>query len=269
MKDRRLTVLIVLITLFIVGIIYFSGGINMSSLNRKLDSDRAIPAIDAMAPATYETATFAEGCFWGVESRFGALDGVIRTRVGYAGGSTRNPTYHNIGDHTESVQIDFDPAVISYQRLLNVFWESQDLTMPSGLRQYMSLVIYHNEEQRKLSLADKQRLEKDLGEEVQVGIIPLTAFYPAEDYHQKFNLQNKREIASELRAVYPGAEDFVNSTAATRINGYLGGNGTSADFDRQIGSFGLSAAGTARLRSMVIPILGQAGRGDTCAIPGT
>jgi peptide-methionine (S)-S-oxide reductase len=151
---------------------------------------------------------------------------------------------------------------------LNVFWESQDLTMPPGMRQYMSLVIYHNEEQRKLAMADKQRLEKELGEQVQVGIIPLTAFYPAEDYHQKWDLQNKREITAELRAIYPRTEDFVNSTTATRINGYLGGNGTPADFEREIGSFGLSSNTANTLRSLVIPIMGQAGRGDTCGIPG-
>jgi peptide-methionine (S)-S-oxide reductase len=269
-KNGKLTAIIVLIAagVFTAGIVYVSGGRSMDSLNRKTNNGLTIPAIDAATPEKYETATFAEGCFWGVESRFGALNGVIRTRVGYAGGSTRNPTYHNIGDHTESVQVDYDPAVISYQTLLNVFWESQDLTMPPGLRQYMSLIIYHNEEQRKLAITDKQRLEKELGAQVQVGIIPLTVFYPAEDYHQKWDLQNKREIAAELKAIYPRTQDFVNSTAATRINGYLGGNGTPADFEREVVSFGLSAGAAASLRSMVIPNLGQAGRGDTCGIPG-
>jgi len=240
---------------------------DMDNVNFNKGNPGAVPAIDAAAPAEYETATFAEGCFWGVESRFGAINGVIRTRVGYAGGTTYQPTYHNIGDHTESVQVDYDPRVVSYRDLLAVFWEGADPAMPPGLRQYMSLVIYQNEEQRQLAMADSQRLEKDLGIEVRVEITPLTAFYIAEDYHQKWNLQNKHEIVAELRRIYPRAADFINSTAATRINGYLGGNGNANDFNRDIDAFGLSAAATGRLRSLVTPLLGKPGSGDVCSVP--
>ena len=86
----------------------------------------SIPPIDAAAPAKTETATYAMGCFWGPDSLFGSLDGVIRTRVGYAGGTTESPTYHNIGDHTETIQIDYNPAKISYEQLLEIYWDNHN-----------------------------------------------------------------------------------------------------------------------------------------------
>ena len=79
----------------------------------------AIPALDAAAPARTETATFALGCFWCPDAQFGILPGVVRTRVGYAGGTTENPTYHDLGDHTECVQIDYDPRALSFDQVLD------------------------------------------------------------------------------------------------------------------------------------------------------
>ncbi len=226
----------------------------------------AIPPIDAAAPKTYETATFAEGCFWGVESRFGSLDGVIRTRVGYAGGSTLNPTYHDIGDHSESVQLDYDPSVISYDQLLDVFWNSQDPTLPSGIKQYASLILYGNDRQREAAEASRQRLQQKLDKPIQTEIVPLGNFYLAEDYHQKWDLQQNAKIMSEFRRIYPRMRDFINSTAATRINGYLGGNGTLARLQKDLSSFGLSAAGSAELVQSAAGVLAVGGSA-TCPVP--
>ena len=205
--------------------------------------DASIPPIDASAPAKTETATFALGCFWGPDSLFGSLDGVIRTRVGYAGGTTPSPTYHNLGDHTETIQIDYDPTQISYEQLLDTYWYSHDTTLQSWSRQYMSIVFYHNSEQQRLAMETKQREEARLGRTVYTEIIPFSGFHLAEYYHQKYYLQGVSGLMEELVAIYPNSGDFIDSTAAARINGYLGGHGTLEALEEQLSSFGLSPAG--------------------------
>jgi len=206
-----------------------------------------IPPIDASAPTDTETATFALGCFWGPDSLFGSLEGVVRTRVGYAGGTTVNPTYHNLGDHTETVQMDYDPAAISYEELLELFWDSHDPAAPSWSRQYMSLLFYHNDEQRSLAVASKERQEAELGRPVLTLLVPFSEFYLAEDYHQKYRLRQEEDLMREFNAFYAEAQDFIDSTAAARINGYLAGHGTFEALREHLDSFGLSPDGEARL----------------------
>jgi len=209
--------------------------------------DTSIPPIDASVPAKTETATFALGCFWGPDSRFGGLDGVIRTRVGYAGGTTQSPTYHNLGDHTETIQIDYDPTQISYEQLLEIYWDSHNPAVQPWSRQYMSIVFYHNGDQQRLAMATKQREEARLGRRVDAEIIPFSEFHLAEAYHQKYYLQQVPELMKELVAIYPNSGDFIDSTASARINGYLGGHGTFEALQEQLSSFGLSSAGNERM----------------------
>jgi peptide-methionine (S)-S-oxide reductase len=151
---------------------------------------------------------------------------VIRTRVGYAGGTKDNPTYHNLGNHTETIQIDYDPEKISYEKLLEVFWDSHHPTSKPWSRQYMSIIFYHDEEQRRLALESKESEEVRLGSKIFTEIIPFSNFYLAEDYHQKYYLQGVKELKRDFRAVYADTADFVNSTAAARVNGYVGGYGS-------------------------------------------
>ncbi len=150
----------------------------------------------------------------------------MRTRVGYAGGSKKNPTYRQLGDHMETVQIDFDPAQITYAKLLDVFWADHDPTRRSWSRQYMSAVFYHNQEQRRLAVAAKDRLASRLKKKIQTEILPYARFYRAEDYHQKYSLQSKRALMRKFRAIYSDFADFVDSTTAARLNGYLNGSVT-------------------------------------------
>ena len=196
----------------------------------------SIPPIDASAPAQTETATFALGCFWAPDSLFGSLDGVVRTRVGYAGGTTQNPTYHNLGDHTETIQIDYDPTQISYQELLDIYWDSHNPTGQPWSRQYMSITFYHDSDQRELAMESKQREETSLGRQVYTEIIPFSEFYLAEDYHQKYYLQQEPELMEELSTIYPNFADFLDSTAVARINGYLGGHVTFEELQEQLDS---------------------------------
>jgi methionine-S-sulfoxide reductase len=175
------------------------------------------------------------------------MEGVIRTRVGYAGGQKKDPTYRSIGDHSETIEIDYDPARISYKDLLLVFWQGHDPTYKSWGRQYMSAIFFNNDEQRKLALETKDYEENQRNKKIHTEILPLNKFYLAEDYHQKYELRRYSDLMKEFKAMYPRDIDFVNSTAAARINGYIGGHGKSEDFEATIESLGLSTAGQQRL----------------------
>lgn len=175
----------------------------------------------------------------------------MRTRVGYTGGEKKNPTYYSIGDHTETLQLDFDATKTSYEKLLEVFWSTHNHCQTPYSRQYMSAVFYGNEGQRKSAIDTRDRHAKKTGEKITTQVLPLGEFYLAEDYHQKYMLRQRRELFREFRAMYPDDKDFFRSTAVARINGYLGGHGTLSELEREISGFGLSSAGTQTLRSLV------------------
>jgi len=144
-----------------------------------------------------EKATFAAGCFWGVESAFCQVEGVISTTVGYSGGNTKNPTYEEVctdkTGHAESVLIEFNPELITYEKLLELFWSIHDPTTlnrqgPDIGSQYRSIVFYHSEEQKNMAIYTKDKLEKSkrFSRKIVTEIIPSTVFYKAEEYHQKY-----------------------------------------------------------------------------------
>jgi peptide-methionine (S)-S-oxide reductase len=150
-------------------------------------------------------ATFAAGCFWGVEATFRQIPGVISTRVGYTGGDFRNPTYKDVctdrTGHAEAVEVEYDPTKVSYDDLLNVFWENHDPTQlnrqgPDFGTQYRSVIFFHSPEQEQAARASKQELEKSrrLSRPIVTQIVPATTFYEAEDYHQQY--LEKRGLAS-------------------------------------------------------------------------
>ncbi|HWF92534.1 MAG TPA: peptide-methionine (S)-S-oxide reductase MsrA [Terriglobales bacterium] len=150
-------------------------------------------------------ATFAAGCFWGVEVTFRQLPGVISTRVGYTGGNFANPTYKDVctdrTGHAEAVEVEFDPAKVSYDQLLDVFWENHDPTQvnrqgPDYGSQYRSAIFYHSAEQKAAAEASKARLEKSgrFSKPIATHIVPEATFFAAEDYHQQY--LEKRGLAS-------------------------------------------------------------------------
>jgi peptide-methionine (S)-S-oxide reductase len=150
-------------------------------------------------------ATFAAGCFWGVEATFRQLPGVISTRVGYTGGQTQNPTYKEVctdtTGHAEAVEIDYDPAKLSYETLLDTFWENHDPTQlnrqgPDWGKQYRSAIFFHSPEQEAAARASKERLEKShrFSKPIVTQVVPAGAFFEAEDYHQQY--LEKRGMAS-------------------------------------------------------------------------
>ncbi len=176
---------------------------------------------------------------------------MVRTRVGYAGGEKANPTYYNLGDHSETIQIDYDPAQITYAELLEVFWSSHNPITPSFRRQYASFIFYHNEEQKRLAEESKTREEARRGLELYTDIVPFATFYWAEGYHQKYMLQNTPTFAREYDAIFAREDDFVNSTATARVNGYLGNHGDLAQLQTELDGLGLSAEASEKLLSTV------------------
>ena len=145
-----------------------------------------------------EIATFAAGCFWGVEEAFLFLSGVVTTRVGYCGGLTDNPTYHDVCSHetghAEAVEVTFDPLQISYNDLLNIFWECHDPTQinmqgPDFGDQYRSMIFYHTDDQRESALASLAELESrhTYSRAIATQIVPAAVFWEAEAYHQKYH----------------------------------------------------------------------------------
>jgi len=150
-------------------------------------------------------ATFAAGCFWGVEATFRQIPGVTATRVGYTGGNLGNPTYKDVctdsTGHAEAVEVEYDPAKVSYGDLLNVFWENHDPTQlnrqgPDFGTQYRSAIFYHSPEQEQAARASKQALEEShqFSRPIVTEIAPAVTFYEAEDYHQQY--LEKRGLAT-------------------------------------------------------------------------
>lgn len=178
---------------------------------------------------------------------------MVRTRVGYTGGKKKNPTYQDLGDHTETIQIDFDPSRTSYEKLLALFWATHNPCGRAGSRQYMSAVFYHNDIQKKLALESRERQAAQRKAAIATEVMPAGEFYLAEDYHQKFFLKQHRDLVKEFTAIYPEAKNFVASTAVARVNGYVGGNGSEAEFRKEIGNLGLSADGVKTLERLWKP----------------
>jgi methionine-S-sulfoxide reductase len=176
---------------------------------------------------------------------------VVRTRVGYAGGTTQNPTYRNLGDHTESIQVEYDPTVISYEELLGVFWDSHDPFSQPWSRQYMAIVFTHDDEQERQAIEGRDRLAAETGRVVATEIVPFSGFYLAEEYHQKYRLQQDPALMREFRAIYPDPGDFVDSTAVARANGYVAGYGSLERLRDELDGLGLSTGGQKRLWDLV------------------
>lgn len=155
----------------------------------------------AMAATNLEKATFAGGCFWCMEHPFDEIPGVVSVTPGYTGGQKKNPTYEEVSaggtGHAESVQIVYDPAKVTYEKLLDVYWHNidpvaKDRQFCDTGHQYRSAIFYHNEEQHRLALQSKALLEKNktFKEPIATEIVQATEFYPAEDYHQHYYKKN-------------------------------------------------------------------------------
>jgi peptide-methionine (S)-S-oxide reductase len=159
-----------------------------------------------------EKATFGGGCFWCLEAVFERLPGVKSVISGYAGGTLPNPNYYQVGTgetgHAEVVQIEYDPKVISFEQLLDVFWHSHDPTTlnrqgPDEGTQYRSIILYHNEDQKKAALKSYEKLTaaRAFGSPIVTQLVPLKKFYPAERYHQNYFRNHPDEAYCQMYIV--------------------------------------------------------------------
>lgn len=161
-----------------------------------------------------ERATFAAGCFWGVEAAFRQLPGVIRTRVGYAGGHTDDPTYEDVCSdttgHAEAVEIEFDPEQVSYDELLDVFWGKHDPTQLNRQgydigSQYRSAIFFHTPDQQEAALRSKAAVQSLTAGRVVTELVPAGSFHEAEDYHQQYlEKRGRASCHAGLRSVPSG-----------------------------------------------------------------
>jgi peptide-methionine (S)-S-oxide reductase len=142
-----------------------------------------------------QRATFAAGCFWGVEASFREIEGVLQTAVGYTGGSATDPNYEQVCSgstgHAESVEVLFDPAVVGYGELLRTFWSIHDPTTRDRQgwdfgSQYRSAIFFHDAEQERLAIASRDERQASLTKPIVTEIVPASTFYDAEDYHQRY-----------------------------------------------------------------------------------
>lgn len=181
--------------------------------------------LDPPDPLRLHVAVFALGSFWRSEAVFGCLPGVTRTTVGYAGGSKPNPEYRSLGDHAESVKVEYDPQLISYRQLLDVFWSSHDPRQVYGQgpdvgNQYRSIIFVNGtEESRMAAVSKEQEQTRSRTSIVTTQILQLGTFYPAEPEHQKFELK-QNTILLQLIGNLP-EEELERSSLATKLNGYV------------------------------------------------
>jgi peptide-methionine (S)-S-oxide reductase len=191
----------------LVAIPLAAGALFAVSAAEKKERDQAANASQEQTEgeATMEKATFAAGCFWGVEATFRQLKGVQSTQVGYTGGKADNPTYKQVctdlTGHAEAVEVTYDPDQVSYEKLLDVFWNAHDPTTanrqgPDVGSQYRSAIFYHSPEQKAAAEASKEALDKagSLGRPIVTEIVPATDFWRAEEYHQQY--LEKRGLAN-------------------------------------------------------------------------
>ena len=169
------------------------------------------------APASTKKAIFAGGCFWCIQTPYDKAKGVVKTVVGYTGGSAEDATYEKVSSHRtkhrEALEVTYDPAQISYDQLLDIFWRNIDPTQADGQfydigPNYIAAVYYGSDEEKKIAENSKEKLGKSgkFSKPIVTEILPATPFYPAEDYHQKYYL--KKQADYEAYHAGSGREKF-------------------------------------------------------------
>jgi len=161
---------------------------------------------------------------------------VIKTKVGYTGGKKEFPTYHSLGDHTETLQLEYDPNQTTYQALLDIFWKNHNPCVKNRA-QYMSAIFYHDNEQKELAEQSKEALQKSNVRQIQTVIREAQTFYNAEDYHQKYLLRRHRNIFNSLNL---SDNHVITSHVASRLNGYLNGHGSLDNLQNEMKDWNLN-----------------------------
>ena len=220
MRSRKSWLALSVIVLGIIAAAFSKGRLAMS--------ETPSVAVPAEVPAGKARATFGSGCFWCTEAVFQQLKGVESVVSGYSGGGVKNPTYHQVctgsTGHAEAIQITYNPAVVSYEQLLEVFWQTHDPTTLNRQgndvgTQYRSVIFYHDGEQKKLAEAYKHKLDAAgaFPAPIVTEIAPFAEFYKAEDYHQNYYRDNAGQ--GYCRVIIKPKVDKVKKVFADRIKG--------------------------------------------------
>jgi peptide methionine sulfoxide reductase MsrA len=152
----------------------------------------------------------------------------------------------------ETIQIDYDPEKITYSQLLQVFFSSHNPTWPSPIRQYASAVMVHDEEQERLATEAIKDASERYGKKISTQLLPYAGFTRAEDYHQKYYLRNTVALMNQYKNRFPSEESFTDSTAVARVNGYIGGNGTKEQLEREKEELGVSGEAVEALKGILV-----------------
>ena len=184
----------------------------------------------------FQKAYFAMGCFWGSEALMASAQGVVATRVGFSGGTLTNPDYSAIGDHVETVEVLFDPGKTSYQALLRHFWKNHNSRAKPIFRQYASAIFYVDEEQMSIAKFERSKWQAETGEErVLTAVLEANPFYPADESHQKYYLQQDRTLLNSL----PEDPNRLETLLANKLNAVSGRAGDRASLETDLGQLGI------------------------------
>lgn len=175
---------------------------------------------------------------------------MVRTRVGYAGGTTPSPTYRSIGDHSEALQIDYDPAVISYERLLEFFWQHHEPCAAAWSRQYQAILFYGDATQERTARASAATVHESEGRALRTEVAPLRQFFVAEDYHQKYALRHQDELMRQLAPLFASEAEFRDSPVTAKLNAYCAGDLRFDELRAALAPLGFEALGNGSLRTI-------------------
>lgn len=197
-------------------------------------NERAL--LQPLEHSRYKRVYFAMGCFWGSEAMMGGANGVVLTRVGFAGGTLPDPTYSAIGDHVETVEVLYDPEVTDLSSLLSHFWKNHNARAKPIFRQYASAIFCIDEQEVQLAKEQRKKWQTSGGQEkILTAVIPLKEFYPAGEGHQKYYLQQDPKLFQSL----PSSEQKLNTLLATKLNAVSGRGGERSTLESTLLDMGI------------------------------
>ena len=208
------------------------------------------PLIEAF-DKPFKTVTLAMGCFWGPAAEYATVNGVLRTRVGYSGGDLTTPSYNNLGNHIEVFEVDYDPEVISYEQLVELYFVFYDATMrPISLR-VKPVIYYRTEEVYNVASRIKQSIEAASSEGIFAVIEPFDIFYLAENKHQLSYLKQESSLYDEITQIFQDEDQLLLSILASKLNGFIPGYGDPNELALILKDSGLSDPSLNRIETIL------------------
>ena len=200
---------------------------------------------------TYATITFGMGCFWGPAAHFAVVDGVLRTRVGYAGGDSTTPSYDDLGNHIEVFEVDYDPDLLSYEDMVHLYFQFYDATARPFSQRVTPVIYYRNAAEQVIAEDVKLSIENSSEKGIFTVIRPLEVFYLAEEKHQLSYLKQESSLYKEIREIFIEDDALLLSILASKLNGFIAGYGSETDLTYVLKGSGLSDASLDRLKTIL------------------